>query len=165
MQRYMEHNNDVSDVRYRNFVSPITDSVLKNFSKVDKGLDYGGGTGPVIAEVLKEKEYDISVYDPYFHYFPELLAQKYNYIACCEVIEHFYYPYFEFAELKKIIEPNGMLICMTDLYYDEIDFDVWNYKDDPTHVFFYSKYSFDFIKKSIGFKKVVINGRLIEFYL
>ncbi|MDA3817128.1 MAG: hypothetical protein PF486_07110, partial [Prolixibacteraceae bacterium] len=89
-ERYIEHNNDVNDVRYQNFVSPITGAVQNDFSPVDSGLDFGGGTGPVITNFINDNGYNIIDYDPYFNDRPELLEKTYDYIACCEVMEHFF---------------------------------------------------------------------------
>jgi RNA polymerase-binding transcription factor DksA len=98
--RYEEHNNDVEDVRYQKFVSPIVSQILDNYCSEDAGLDFGAGTGPVISKLLDDKGYDIVQYDPFFHNYPDLLQKTYDYIACCEVIEHFHHPYKEFERLK-----------------------------------------------------------------
>ena len=84
--RYLEHNNNVEDEKFQKFVSPITLAIKNNFKENDKGLDFGAGTGPVISKVLKNSGYSIEQYDPFFHDYPQLLKQKYDYIACCEVI-------------------------------------------------------------------------------
>lgn len=162
--RYETHNNDVNDVRYQQFVFPITSSILKNFTSNNKGLDFGAGTGPVISKILKDNGFSIKQYDPYFHNYPKFLNKKYDYIACCEVIEHFYNPKKEFNLLKKMLQPNGKLYCMTDIYEDTINFHKWYYKNDPTHVFIYHKSTFQWIKKEFEFSEVTIEGRLITFF-
>ena len=48
-QRYLEHDNDVNDKGYQNFVQPIVNAVIKDFKPKHNGLDFGCGTGPVIA--------------------------------------------------------------------------------------------------------------------
>jgi hypothetical protein len=65
-KHYEMHNNDVNDIRYQSFVSPIVDSILNDFKKTDKGLDFGSGTGPVITKMLRDNDYDIQEYDPFF---------------------------------------------------------------------------------------------------
>ena len=162
--RYEEHINDVEDKGYQKFVSPITSAILKEFSPADKGLDFGAGTGPVISKMLNDNNFSIVQYDPFFHNYPNLLNTKYNYIACCEVMEHFYHPKKEFKLLRNLLQPNGKLYCMTDLYDESIDFHKWYYKNDQTHVFIYHKNSIHWIQKKIGFSDVTINGRLITFY-
>jgi len=162
--RYETHNNDVFDVRYQNFVSPITKEILENFSEDHLGLDFGAGTGPVISKILKDNNFRIEAYDPFFHKDLKLLDEKYDYIACCEVMEHFYYPKKEFALLKKILLKGGNLYCMTEIYEERIDFSTWYYKNDPTHVFIYHKKTIEWIKNNFGFSDVNIKGRLIIFY-
>ena len=162
--RYEEHINDVENEGYRKFVSPITSAILNDFLPTDKGLDFGAGTGPVISKILNDNNFSIVQYDPFFHNYPNLLNAKYNYIACCEVMEHFYHPKKEFKLLQNLLQPNGKIYCMTDLYDESIDFHKWYYKNDQTHVFIYHKNSINWIQKKIGFSDVTIDGRLITFY-
>ncbi len=160
---YNQHNNDVEDPGYQNFVSPIFNAIVKDFTTESKGLDFGAGTGPVLSKLLRDKDYSIALYDPYFHNFPELLKKQYDYIGSCEVIEHFYDPHKEFTLLKSLIKPDGMLYCMTHIYDESIDFTNWYYKNDPTHVFIYHKNTFAWIQKEFGFKAIEIQNRLIRF--
>jgi len=160
-QRYEIHENDVDDKGYQKFVSPITSSILKDFSRDSKGLDFGAGTGPVLSKVLQDNNYSIKQYDPFFHNYPELLEQRYDYIGSCEVIEHFYNPYKEFKLLKSMLNPHAKIYLMTEPYSEGIDFASWYYKNDPTHVFFYSKDTFEWIKNEFGFSSVSIDKRLI----
>lgn len=162
-QRYETHKNDVNDMRYQQFVSPIADSILQQFSPTDEGLDFGSGTGPVISKLLQDKNYTIAQYDPFFAPNKTVLKKHYNYIACCEVIEHFHHPKKELALLKQLLKPNGKLYCMTHIYSPEIDFEKWYYKNDFTHVFFYQKKTFEWIKNQFEFSDVTIENRLITF--
>lgn len=162
-ERYLTHNNDVEDPRYQQFVSPITSQVLEDFSEENTGLDYGCGTGPVAAAELEKKGYTVALYDPYFHPDKKVLKNFYDFIICCEVMEHFYEPAREFRRLSERINPGGKLYCKTSLYSEEIDFENWYYKNDPTHVFFYTEKSLIWIKDNLGFSKVEIEPQLIVF--
>lgn len=84
-ERYLEHNNDVSDHRYQNFVNPITSRVLQDFSITSCGLDYGCGTGPAATAKFLEHSHKINLYDPYFVHHPVVLEETYDFIICCEV--------------------------------------------------------------------------------
>jgi 2-polyprenyl-3-methyl-5-hydroxy-6-metoxy-1,4-benzoquinol methylase len=161
--RYLEHNNDVFDPGYRDFVKPIVDLVLSKLLPDQQGLDFGAGTGPVISQMLKEKGYNIEQYDPFFCNNFELLSKKYDYIICCEVIEHFYNPRGEFAQLRSMLKPGGQLICMTDFLKDETNFQKWYYKNDPTHVFFYHQKSLDYIKEEFLFSSFTKDTRMVVF--
>ncbi|MCF7872976.1 MAG: class I SAM-dependent methyltransferase [Candidatus Omnitrophica bacterium] len=164
-KRYLEHNNDVNDSGYQKFVGPIITKVEEKFSKKAKGLDFGAGTGPVAAKLLRDKGYSIKLYDPFFWNNPQVLKKKYDFIICCETIEHFHFPAKEFKLLKSLLKPKGILFCMTDLYSEEINFKKWYYKNDPTHVFFYHKSTFCWIKSKIGFSALDIEERLVQLFL
>ncbi len=159
--RYKDHNNDVNDSRYRRFVSPITSNVLKKQAKDELGLDFGAGTGPVISVVLKEYNYNILQYDPFFFDNKKLLEKKYDYIVCCEVVEHFKNPAKEFILLKNLLKSKGSLYIMTYLYDDSIDFKNWPYRKDPTHIFIYKKETFSYILNKFNFNNLNILSRLI----
>lgn len=159
--RYREHNNQVDDPRYQDFVRPIVSAVLADFSAAQQGLDFGAGTAPVITKMLRDAGYHIRSYDPYFQNFPQLLTEHYDYIACCEVAEHFYQPAREFGVLKGLLNPGGGLYCMTVLYDETLYFEDWYYKNDQTHVFFYHAQSIEWIKVHFGFQSFEIKGRLI----
>ncbi|UCN01314.1 methyltransferase domain-containing protein [Sulfurimonas sp. SWIR-19] len=159
--RYELHDDDAEDAGYRTFVAPITSNIEQDFSAEAKGLDFGAGTSRIITKVMQEKGYAISSYDPYFHPYKELLEQKYDYIASCEVIEHFYHPAKEFALLKSLLKENAKLYLMTDIYDEQVEFSSWYYKNDPTHVFLYTKKTFEWIQKRFEFSNLFIEKRLI----
>ncbi|MDX9960071.1 MAG: class I SAM-dependent methyltransferase [Aliarcobacter sp.] len=164
-QRYESHTNDSDDLGYQNFVAPITNAVLKKFSKDDIGLDFGCGKDSPIVKVLRKNEYEILEYDPFFFDDKKLLEKKYDYIACCEVIEHFYNPKKEFELLKKLLKEDGILYLMTGIYNSTIDFSKWWYKNDPTHVFIFQEKTFEYIKKEFDFKDLKIEKNFIKLSL
>jgi hypothetical protein len=161
-KRYLEHNNDVDDPGYQKFVSPAVSFVIENFlPEKHKGLDFGAGTGPVISRMLEDKSFTVKKYDPFFHPDKECLNNKYDFIICCEVAEHFYRPYDEFSLLSGLLHEKGKLVCMTSVYDKGIPFDSWYYKNDPTHVFIYQQKTFQWIKDKLRFTDLRINGNLI----
>ena len=120
---YKEHNNNPFDIGYQKFVSPVVNTILGNFTKNDKGLDFGSGTGSPIVKMLQDNRYNISQYDLFFHNNEAILQQQYNYISCTEVIEHFKQPYTEFKRLRNLLLPNGQLLLMTELLDDNQNFE------------------------------------------
>lgn len=153
----------MNDPGYRKFVSSIVNYVLSNFSTQSKGLDYGAGTGPVAAVMLEEAGYSISLYDPFFHPQTSPLDHSYDFIICCEVMEHFQDPKIEFEKLYALLNPGGALICKTDLYAANIDFKKWYYKNDPTHVFIYHKNSVEQLAASQGYELNFLDERTVVF--
>lgn len=78
---------------------------------------------------------------------------QYDFIVCCEIAEHFANPAAEFQRLARLLKPGGRIYCMTMMWLGG-DFSRWQYKNDPTHVFFYTPKSLAFIRDQYGFKSV-----------
>lgn len=162
-KRYELHNNDCNDTGYLQFVTPITNKIVENHQSTEQGLDFGSGPSSAISKILLEKKYQIHQYDPFFANNENILQNQFDYIACCEVMEHFHNPQKEFTLLKKLLKPKGKLYCMTHLYDQTIDFDKWYYKNDFTHVFIYQEGTINYIKNTFLFQSVSIKKRLICF--
>lgn len=162
-RRYDLHQNDVNDTGYLEFISPIVKAIKNNFTSDNIGLDFGAGPSSGISYLLKKEKYNIEEYDPFYSNNKLLLEKKYDYIACCEVMEHFHSPDKEFQLLKKILLPQRKLFCKTSLIDDSIDFKTWYYKNDATHVFFYSQKALEFIKEKFEFDDLEVKDELITF--
>lgn len=158
---YETHNNDVEDIRYQNFTSPITNYVLSNFSSNHKGLDFGSGTGPVISSMLTKENYNIVQYDPFFAPDKKVLKNTFDYILSCEVFEHFHHPKKEIDRLVSILNTHGSILIMTLLYNDEMDFDTWFYLKDPTHVFIYRKETIEYIAEKYNLEIDILTERFV----
>jgi hypothetical protein len=162
-ERYLAHQNNIADSGFQKFVSPIVTAVQQNQTKEQTGLDFGAGTGPVISKLLGDSGYTMTLYDPFFHPDTSVLDANYNFIVCCEVIEHLHQPLQEFKLLKRILKETGVLYCMTDLLPEKEAFKTWYYKNDFTHVIFYTPQSLEWIREKVGFKNLTIEKRLIRF--
>ena len=160
-KRYKEHDNNVHDERYQDFTSPITDAILKNHSAEQVGLDFGSGTGPVISSQLREKGYQVKLYDPFFYPDEDYVNRCYDYVFSCEVFEHFHAPKQEIEMLLQLLKPKGRLYIMTHLYNFEIDFTDWYYKNDPTHVFIYTSRTIEFIAEKYRLEVEELGERFI----
>ena len=64
---YLNHNNDVEDPRYQQFVLPLIQKVTQKINKDGIGLDFGAGTGPVITNLLEGLGYQVKLFDPFFY--------------------------------------------------------------------------------------------------
>ena len=143
--RYLEHNNNIDDISYRNFLSKLSLSLEKKLSTGDYGLEFGCGHGPALADMLRLKGYMVDLYDPFFYPNKNVLEKKYNFITCTETIEHFFNPYNEFKLLDNLLLDNAWLGIMTCFLSEESQFENWYYRKDPTHVVFYAEKTFRII--------------------
>ncbi|HQO50348.1 MAG TPA: class I SAM-dependent methyltransferase [Bacteroidales bacterium] len=162
-QRYQFHQNDVDDKGYQAYLQPLTDRVMANHLNSETCLDFGSGPSSVVAKLLRDKGFSMTVYDPYFFDDRKLLLNQYDFITCTEVMEHFYSPLESFTILFKMLVQNGKLYCTTRLYLPEIDFSSWFYKNDATHVFFYTPETVSFVSSKVGFSNFIIEDKLIVF--
>ncbi|SDR67167.1 class I SAM-dependent methyltransferase [Christiangramia echinicola] len=161
--RYSLHNNDVNDPGYINFVSPVVEQIKIDFSSDSMGLDFGCGTGPVITSELKKSGFQIALFDLYFHPNKKVLENSFDYIICCEVMEHFKNPLKEFKLLRSLLKEHGKLYCKTEVWNETIDFHNWQYKNDKTHVFFYNRETLEWIRENLQFSDLEIKNGLIIF--
>lgn len=136
-EQYGLHENDPDDARYRAFVGRLVAPLLQRLENGARGLDYGCGPGPAGAAMLTQAGHRVTLYDPIFAPDDHVLEQRYDFVFCCEVAEHFHQPAPEFRKLGGLLEPGGILAVMTAMEYPETDFDTWHYRRDPTHVVFY----------------------------
>ncbi|MBX3020030.1 MAG: class I SAM-dependent methyltransferase [Bdellovibrionales bacterium] len=157
LERY--HLHEPGDEGYLKFVSPLIHSVQTQVRNGARGLDFGAGRYPVLAQHLESLGYKIQIYDPYF--WPQAIEGPFDFVTTCEVVEHLYSPHEEFIRLSGYLKTNGLLSIMTDLIKPETDFANWYYRRDPTHVVFYSAQSFQWIEKHLGFKELHVQGRLV----
>ncbi len=161
--RYLLHQNHPEDKGYLDFVAPILETVRNRYPTGARGLDFGCGHTPVISEILNRDGYVMDIYDPVF--FPDRCFEEktYDFIVCCEVMEHFHHPAREFDLLSSLLNETGNLICMTSLFSDSIDFESWYYKNDLTHVFLYRVESLEYIASNCDYSGVTSEGKLVIF--
>ena len=161
--RYSTHQNHIENTGYVNFFTPVVWEITKVLPRGAKGLDYGCGPGPVLSELLSQKGFVMTHYDPLF--FPmELNAKKeFDFITCTEAAEHFFNPGVEVTKIYSLLKPKGFLFLMTELYVENSKLQDWYYPRDPTHVCFYSTLTLNWISERFNRKLRVINPRLFAF--
>lgn len=152
--RYEHHKNDIRTPGYEKFLRELISPVLERVSKTAKGLDYGSGPYPMLSEIVKEDGYQIEIYDPFFSNDKSKLNRRYDFITCCEVAEHFYNPNEEFKKIYDLLENNGILGVKTGILTKNIDFKSWFYKEDDTHVVFYTPASIKWICNEFHFENI-----------
>lgn len=121
-------------------------------------LDWGAGPNPLASELLRERGCTVYSYDPLFG--PPLPPeeQRFDIIFCIEVAEHFKDPLKDFSAMARYLKCGGLLIIHTNKIPHEVFagqaplggtcslrefFIPWWYKEDPTHVSFYSDQSLE----------------------
>ena len=148
--RYLEHNNDPMDSEYRAFLSRLRGPLLPLLKEGDVGLDFGCGPGPALAQMLRESGYKVDLYDPLFQDNKSVLEKNYDFVTCTETIEHFSNPAFDFALLDSVVKDGGVLGVMTSILYEEVIFEDWHYKLDPTHVSFYTPLTMEWLSNKFN---------------
>lgn len=136
---YDLHENHIDDPGYLKFLSRLATPLLARLPAHAYGLDFGCGPGPLLAKMLQEQGHQVSLYDPFFADHPDLLQQRYDFVTCTEVVEHFRQPQQAFKCLFALLNPHGLLGIMTKLVIDVNAFSRWHYKNDPTHICFFSE--------------------------
>jgi SAM-dependent methyltransferase len=147
---YELHRNAEDDVGYRAFLSRLSMPLLQRLAPRSHGLDYGCGPGPVLAGMIGEAGHHIALYDPFFHPDTAVLNDRYDFITCTEVVEHFHHAAAEFRRLHDLLRPGGWLAIMTRFQTDDARFAQWHYRRDPTHVVFYRRATFEHLARLHG---------------
>ena len=148
--RYDLHHNDPSDKGYRRFLSKLVDPLVERLENGAEGLDYGSGPQPVLADMFSEKGYRMEIYDLYYAGNREVLTRQYDFLTCCETMEHFSEPKKEWEQFLAMVKKGGWIAIMTQMLEDTDDFARWHYINDETHVCFFSEKSFEWLGRKYG---------------
>ena len=142
---YDLHQNQLDDPGYHRFLSRLALPLLTHLAPSSQGLDYGCGPAPLLARILENAGHHMQVFDPLYANQTAALQQSYDFISCSEVAEHFRQPGAEFARLFGLLKPDGTLAIMTKRVLDQHAFQGWHYKNDMTHISFYSATSLQWL--------------------
>jgi len=158
-ERYLKHNNGIEFEGYVNFLSRAINPTLNFLNKSMIGLDFGCGYSQTLSKILYNKGYNCEDYDPFF--VQNALNKKYDFIFSTEVFEHFFNPKKEITKLINLVKKDGIIIIMTERWNSIDKFENWYYKNDPTHVAFFNKKTFDFIGHKFNLKILYDDGERI----
>lgn len=157
-KRYSYHQNGIHDQGYVDFLNrmllPLTRFLPKEFSS----LDYGCGPAPTVSRMLQERGGNVHDYDPLFCPDKKWLNEKYDVVTSTEVVEHFKNPKSSWEELTSLIRPSGVLAIMTQFLREDVDYQSWWYKNDPTHVVFYNDKTFAYLAERFELE-IIFNDR------
>lgn len=140
--QYDFHQNAPDDLRYREFLDRLCKPLATKLQPASQGLDFGCGSGPTLSVMFEERGHRVSLFDSF--YFPNFSVFEacYDFITATEVVEHLHRPGLEFSRLWSCLRPGGHFGIMTKRVIDKAAFSRWHYKNDPTHVCFFSESTF-----------------------
>lgn len=168
---YDLHENDLQDAGYHQFLQrfwqPFKACLAEqgaNHGRLSGAeiLEFGCGPGPALAGIMENDGYSVSKYD--YFYFPDkvvLQTGAYDGISATEVIEHLHKPKQVFESWLGYLKPDGVLGLMTKLVKDQQAFANWHYKNDLTHVCFYSQATFQWLANHYGLILQIIGNDVI----
>lgn len=168
-ERYELHKNTLQDSGYKRFLEKFANTTLnfykelKDFSLLQNILDYGSGPEPALLELLEEykskgildNSVELKGWDPYFN--KNYIIEKNNadLVLCLEVAEHFENPLDGFRGLSDACKQNGLIAVQTMITKEhQEEFSKWWYKEDSTHVTFYSITGLEICANKAGLKYI-----------
>ncbi|QHI68832.1 class I SAM-dependent methyltransferase [Tichowtungia aerotolerans] len=147
--RYDLHQNDSADSGYRKFMNRLFQPLEKKLSPGAGGLDFGCGPGPTLSLMFEEAGYPCAIYDLHYANDPSVFERQYDFLTCSETMEHMYRPREEFKRFLTLVKPGGWIGIMTQLHdHAPVPFERWHYKNDDTHVCFFSTQTFQWLEKT-----------------
>ena len=158
---YDNHNNNPDDPHYRKFLSRLFVPLSHKLNKQSCGLDFGSGPGPTLSVMFEELGFTVFIYDKFYACDKRVFENNYDFITATEVIEHLENPAIELKRLFTRIKPGGYLGIMTKLVDTKERFKSWHYKNDLTHICFYSHETFLWIARQYNLSVEFIGADVI----
>ncbi len=143
--RYDLHQNAPDDDGYRRFLNRLLLPLNERLALHAQGLDFGSGPGPTLHLMFEELGHLMKIYDLFYAKDISLFEKSYDFITATEVLEHLHQPQKELNRLWQCLKPGGWLGLMTKLVLNRERFSTWHYKNDLTHVCFFSKATFEWL--------------------
>ena len=148
---YDLHDNQVNDAGYRGFLQRAWQPLQTLLARGSRVLDFGCGPGPALAAMMSEAGMQVSLYDHFYYPDPSVLTpHTYDAITATEVIEHLHTPAQVFTRWLALLKADGYLVVMTKQVQDANAFAGWHYKNDLTHVCFFSAQTFAWLAQQHG---------------
>ena len=142
---YDLHQNMPDDPGYRKFLSRLFEPLNERIAPGSNGLDFGSGPGPTLSLMFEETGHDMELFDKFYAQDTAVLNNQYDFITATEVLEHLQNPKMELERLWTCLKPGGYLGIMTKLALRVEEFKSWHYKNDMTHVCFFSCETFEWL--------------------
>jgi len=158
--RYDFHSQSLTDSGYRDFLNRLFrpfdvaqgGPLEGKLSPGAHGLDFGCGQEPTLSVLFDEAGFPCANYDLHFVNDPAVLERQYDFLTCSETMEHFTHPREAFERFLTLVKPGGWIGIMTQLRDSAPAFEKWFYKDDATHVCFFSRKTFQWLEIRYGLR-------------
>lgn len=160
---YDLHQNHPDDDGYLRFLARLLIPLQQRLSDNSHGIDYGCGPCPVLAMELEKLGHGVECYDPFYFPAHHLLNTQYDFITCTEAIEHFFEPGKVWERWMRMLREGGLLAIMTKRVISPERFRTWHYKNDPTHVCFFSETTFTWLARVYGLKADFLSQDVVFF--
>lgn len=159
--RYDLHKN--GDEGHQRFLTPVVETVVDSLPLGSIGLDWGSGPEPILAQLLRDRGYEMTTYDLYYQPEKPSSERRFDFITLTEVIEHLQEPHRDLQEIATSLRHRGILVVMTELHRGEEALGPWYYRKDPTHVGFFNERCFQKFSELFGLKLQKLEGRVALF--
>lgn len=162
--RYEEHRN--SGRRYHDYLRDFAERRIAPLIERSgcrgslEVVDYGSGPVAALTPVLRDLGLRVFGYDPFFGPFREPPSQSGDIVVLHEVVEHFGRPGSALSRAVAAMRHHGFLVVETQTRpRDAAAFARWTYRQDPTHVAFYTRRTFGYLARRWGFTEVAADDR------
>ncbi|MFK5986862.1 MAG: class I SAM-dependent methyltransferase [Pseudomonadota bacterium] len=160
-KQYDFHINNPDDAHYRKFLSRLFEPLCEHLSTPASGLDFGSGPGPTLSIMFEEAGYHMAVFDKFYATDSSVFNKQYDFITATEVFEHLSNPAEVIKRLLSIIKPQGYLGLMTKMVINKEQFSHWHYKNDLTHISFFSQQTFNWLAEEYNLKLEFVSNDVI----
>jgi len=161
-KRYLQHKNALHNSGYLDFITSFLEESVKPYIQPGEAvLDFGSGPVPALSWLLRKDGYNTDSYDPFFHPDNSWETKKYKAVVLLEVLEHLASPVETLGKIKSSLRKNGFLCIRSNLHQENIsDFSTWWYRQDPTHISFFSERTIHYLSSKLGLSvKAIKNNR------
>lgn len=163
--RYDLHHNSEKDPGYISWLERFISQGMDPWFSGGTVLDFGSGPRPVLTEILKRKGLDVCSYDKYFApHWPT--GRNFTFIILSEVLEHLADPVAEFRKIATLAEKDARIVLQSAFLriIEKNWFASWWYKEDITHIRFYSAVSLRMLGIKSGWTLEYQDGRSLAVY-
>ena len=141
-KRYDLHRNGPDDDGYRTFLQRLVGVMEPHLAPRSSGLDFGSGPEPLLSRLFEEAGHRMELYDRFYAPHLQAFERQYDFIVASEVVEHLRDPRQELDRVWSCLSPGGLLGIMTRPVVSRDEFPRWYYKNDLTHIRFFSPGTF-----------------------